>query len=460
MIRGAHFLDLPLDLYIAIFRHLDVQQLAALSRTCWVLHDLVSNTGWTTYTLAHPRPSLSLSTYIAHLPPQRHARFIHLTDREWSARTGIARPLTLGLYAVRDATPHMVVTPQRMVIAVANALHVYEFVGDKVRSRGEVKLHRNAGANEDVTGLGISGDSLIVGCANGKVLRVRLSEGEEPLKANVTAHYSHPPQHITSLSTSKWGSSAALALTATLGGTISLYHTKSPWVEPTRIVQEYPAAGTKQTRTWCSLIARSDSLAITGSTHISLHPILPSGLAPTSSSSTLPGPLKHSACYALSHGPNDHPELILSGWHDGLVRMYDLRSKDVPLTLRDPWSDSGVYCVGGGGGSGTHVVAGYSKHGMLAIFDIRSPSTAYTTYAPSSSLGPARPLNGFTQVSALHVEGSRIFGTTPHRAFVFDFGPDVTRDTYPFVNERRERMTDGGRGFMAQSYDHLVGLAR
>ncbi|KAG8749720.1 hypothetical protein FRC12_013264 [Ceratobasidium sp. 428] len=428
----------------------------------------VSSAGWATYIISRPRPSISLSNYLSSLTSFGHARFIHLTDLAWSFRDSIARPLSLNLYTVRDAIPQLVVTPNVLVIAVANALHVYDLVrgGLEVHWRGEVQLHRGS-AHDDITGLGAlpqpgGKEALFVSCANGKMLRVQLSQPGEPLRATVTAHYTHPPRHITSLSTSRWESKAALALTTAQGGLVSLHNTRSPWIEPTHVSPPTAAylPAVKQPRTWCSFIARSDSLAVTGSTHLSLHPILPSGLQQSSKPHIIPGPLKQSACYALSHPPNHHPDILLSGWHDGVVRMHDLRTEAIEMTLRDPWSDSGVYCVGAGGGSATQVIAGYSKHGMLAIFDIRSPSTAYTTYAPSPSLGPPRPHNGFTQVSALHVEASRIFGTTPHRPFVLDFGPDITESSYPFVKERPRRMTANGLGFSTQSYDHLLGLPR
>ncbi|QRW06660.1 hypothetical protein RhiLY_05659 [Ceratobasidium sp. AG-Ba] len=301
-------------------------------------------------------------------------------------------------------------------------------------------------------------EALFVGCANGQVLRVQLSRPDEALRATVTAHYTHPPQQgITSLATSRWKNKSALAITTAQGGVVSLYNTRSPWIEPTRFCPPIQRlSGTKQPRTWCSFISTSDTLAITGSTHLSLHPILSSGIQPPR---PIKGPLKQSSCYALSRSPDDHPDIVLSGWHDGVVRLHDLRTERVELSMRDPWTESGVYCVGAGG-SGVHVVAGYSKHGMLAIFDIRSPSMGYTIYAPSPSLGPPRPHNGFTQVSSLHVEASRIFGTTPHRPFVFDFGPDIARDTYPFVKEIPHRTTHDGLGFMTQSYGHLVGLPR
>lgn len=466
--RETYLLNLPVDIFIAILKHLDVNELAVLSRTCRALHDSVASIGWLTYTLSRPRPSISLSRHLGSLSLTQQARYIHLTDRGWSSQTSVARPLSLHQYAIRDAIPYLVATPSMLVIAVANALHVYDFLlgGLQVRFRGEVQLHRG-GAQDDITGLGVlnqpgpgGGEALIASCANGKVLRVRISPAGEPLRATVTGHYTHPARHITSLSTSRWESKAALALTTALGGLVSLYNTRSPWVEPTRADDSALIAvpGTKRPRIWCSLIAQSDSVAITGSTKLSLHPILSTGLG--AHATVLPGPARQSACYALAHPPGDQPNLVLSGWHDGKVRMYDLRTEAVEMVLRDPWSDSGVYCVGAGGGSAAHVVAGYSKHGMLAIFDIRSPSTAYTTYAPASSLGPPRPHNGFTQLSSLHVEGSRIFGTTPHRPFVFDFGPDTTQDTYPYVKEVARRLTPDGRGFETQSYDHLMGLAR
>ncbi|CAE6458570.1 unnamed protein product [Rhizoctonia solani] len=459
-------LDLPVDIFIVILKNLDARELAILARVCRLLHKLVASTGWETYILSRPRPSISLSQHLDTAPPFRKARYIHLVDRAWASHTSVIRPLSLNHYAVRDASPYLVATPSMLVIAVANALHVYSFLngGTDVRWRGSVPLHRGS-AHDDITGLGAlsqagpgTGECVVVTLANGKLLRVRLSPNGEPLEATITAHYPHPATHITSLSTSQWGSKAGLALTTALGGLVSLYTTRSPWIEPTRVETSTSATvpGRKQARIWCSLVAQSDTLAITGSTQLSLYPILPTGLR--TDGTTLAGPAKSSACYALAHPPGTTQDLVLSGWHDGVVRMYDLRTGAVELTMQDPWSDSAVYCVGAGGGSGMHVVAGYSNHGMIAIFDIRSPASGYTVYAPFSSLSPPRPRNGLTQVSSLHVEGARIFGTTPRLPFVLDFGPDVTQTTYPFVKEKPDRMTPDGRSFYyTMGYNHISG---
>ncbi|EUC63386.1 F-box protein [Rhizoctonia solani AG-3 Rhs1AP] len=462
--RHPLLLGLPIDIFIVIVKNLDARELAALSGVCRLLHGLVASTGWETYILSRPRPSISLSQHLDAITPLRKARYIHLVDRAWASRTSVVRPLALNYYAVRDASPYLVATRTMLIIGVANALQVCSFSdgGTDVRWRGSVPLHRG-GAHDDITGLGAlsqagRGECVVVSLANGKVLRVRLSPNDEPLHATVTAHYSHPPTHITSLSTSTRESKAGLALTTALGGLVSLYNTRSPWIEPTRLeaLKSAPAPGKKHSRIWCSLVAQSDSLAITGSTQLSLYPILPTGLG--AHGTTLSGPAKSSACYALAHPPGSSRDLILSGWHDGSVRMYDLRTGAVELTMQDPWSDSAVYSVGAGGGSGAHVVAGYSNHGMIAIFDIRSPTNGYTVYAPFSSLSPPRPRNGLTQVSSLHVEGARIFATTPHLPFVLDFGPDVTQNTYPFVKEKSDRMTPDGRSFYyTMGYNHPSG---
>ncbi|KDN43976.1 hypothetical protein RSAG8_05708, partial [Rhizoctonia solani AG-8 WAC10335] len=153
--RCALLLDLPVDILIVIIKNLDARELAALSRVCRLSHKLVASTGWETYILSRPRPSISLSQYLNAITPLRKARYVYLTDRSWASRTSVIRPLALNYYAVRDASPYLVATPSMLVIAVANALQVYSFLngGADVRWRGSVALHRG-GAHDDITGLG------------------------------------------------------------------------------------------------------------------------------------------------------------------------------------------------------------------------------------------------------------------------------------------------------------------
>ncbi|KAJ1303303.1 hypothetical protein OPQ81_011500 [Rhizoctonia solani] len=152
---SALLLDLPIDVFIVILKHLDARELAVLSRVCHLLRELVASTGWETFILSRPRRNISLSRYLEAIPPIRKARHIHLTDRAWASRTSVVRPLALGHYAIRDASPHLVATPSMLIIALANTLHVYSFLngGTDVRWRGHVALHRG-NAHDDITGLG------------------------------------------------------------------------------------------------------------------------------------------------------------------------------------------------------------------------------------------------------------------------------------------------------------------
>lgn len=140
--------------------------------------------------------------------------------------------------------------------------------------------------------------------------------------------------------------------------------------------------------------------------------------------------LPSSAVYGLAHAPHCAPwgassQVLISGWFDGEVRIYDLRSGDrfgwderslipkssttttsvvsaavssaastststplrsstpstpqthqVPLlkpslTLSDRWSDEPIYAVSAGGGNGACVAAGTGRHSVVAMFDVR-----------------------------------------------------------------------------------------
>ncbi|PPQ63627.1 hypothetical protein CVT24_004380 [Panaeolus cyanescens] len=133
-----------------------------------------------------------------------------------------------------------------------------------------------------------------------------------------------------------------------------------------------------------------------------------------------PPSLPSSAVYGLTHAPHCAPwgassQVLVSGWFDGEVRIYDLRNRDrygtttsynvsapssapaststnstplrsstpaqtrqiqVPLlkpslTLADKWSDEPIYAVSAGGGSGACVAAGTGRHSVVAMFDVR-----------------------------------------------------------------------------------------
>ena len=142
-----------------------------------------------------------------------------------------------------------------------------------------------------------------------------------------------------------------------------------------------------------------------------------------------------SAVYGLSRGPlnsplGSSPQILVSGWYDGCVRCYDLRSSSrgsqesisgkpstpAPLrpvlTLADPWSYEAIYSVSCGGGSASHIAAGTARHSVVSFWDVRSPKNGWSVHAPGNDPSP---------VYSVVLESSRFFGATESRPFVYDF---------------------------------------
>ena len=181
--------------------------------------------------------------------------------------------------------------------------------------------------------------------------------------------------------------------------------------------------------------------------------------------------LRPSAVYGITGSPDASPwggseQVIISGWYDSKVRVHDMRSSSrlnvseaaagsgndpAPLkpvmSFRDPWSYEPIYTVACGGGGASHIAAGSARHSVVAFWDARSPNEGWSVHAPGNDPSP---------VYAMALEGSRLFGATQSRPFVYDFGPGVTEDTYPPINRRDElvKTKDGGPGFYVTKYYH------
>ena len=140
-----------------------------------------------------------------------------------------------------------------------------------------------------------------------------------------------------------------------------------------------------------------------------------------------------SAVYGLSRGPlnspwGSSPQILVSGWFDGNVRCYDLRSSSrtkpisgepcIPaplrpvLSLADRWSNEPIYSVSCGGGSASYIAAGTARHSVVSFWDVRSPKNGWSVHAPGNDPSP---------VYSVVLESSRFFGATQSRPFVYDF---------------------------------------
>jgi WD40 repeat protein len=185
----------------------------------------------------------------------------------------------------------------------------------------------------------------------------------------------------------------------------------------------YAAFGTSSTNPLRVYSITNDELSRTPSAilHTNIHSDLP-----------LPTPVSN-AVYGISRAPlaspwGASPQILVSGWFDGLVRCHDLRSSsrvmaavgspDGPaplrpvLTMKDPLQLESIYSVSCGGGSSSHVAAGSARHSVVSFWDIRSSKTGWSVHAPGNDRSP---------VYSVVLESSRLYGATQSRPFVYDF---------------------------------------
>lgn len=202
------------------------------------------------------------------------------------------------------------------------------------------------------------------------------------------------------------------------------------------------------TRSWIAHLCLQSStpyaaFGIASSTPLVVHSITDSQLSPrpfavlhtSKDIETDADKLHFSAVYGLSRGPlnspwGSSPQILVSGWFDGYVRCYDLRSSSrsspepisgklsapAPLcpvlSLADRCSYEPIYSVSCGGGSASYIAAGTARHSVVSFWDVRSPKNGWSVHAPGNDPSP---------VYSVALESSRFFGVTQSRPFVYDF---------------------------------------
>jgi hypothetical protein len=209
-------------------------------------------------------------------------------------------------------------------------------------------------------------------------------------------------------------------------------------------------------RSWTSHLSLASSpyaaFGTCSSTPLTVHAILdgghlsshPTAILHTASDQSPPEEFSVSAVYGLSQAPlnspwGSSPQILVSGWYDGQVRIYDLRSSASSslfrpllssttttdpatrssiavhrpvLSLVDRWCYEPIYAVAAGGGSAAHIAAGIARHSVVSFWDVRQPSYGWSVHAPGNDSSP---------VYSVILESSRFFGVTQSRPFVYDF---------------------------------------
>lgn len=448
--------SLPEDILILVLELLGVNDLVALSLACRTMHTIVTTFGWQGYLRTHPRPSCSLAKARFLWSPQIRALYDIWTDSAWDRSEFIARPLSRTWKG--KLQPVMAISPSRLIVGAGSNLYSYAFnashnaaspsvISEGVISLGPIDSARN------ITDLSFIDDggfdrTLHVAFQDGAIERVLLTQATSDLVNPLSVIQNNITPMPNGDFVESLSSEANLILTLSTTGYARLADHRLEHTDSGSSIIELNA------RSWISHLCLQSStpyaaFGTVSSTPLNVHSITDSQLSPRpfavlhlEPATDIP---QFSAVYGLSRGPlnspwGSSPQILVSGWFDGHVRCYDLRSSSrsssestsgkpstpVPLrpvlSLADRWSYEPIYSVSCGGGSASYVAAGTARHSVVSFWDVRSPKNGWSVHAPGNDPSP---------VYSVVLESSRFFGVTQSRPFVYDFGPGVTMDTYP-----------------------------
>lgn len=494
------------DVLMLIIELLDVQDLLRLAATCRLFNILVCfqsalllvsslicssqvrDFGCSIFLKNNQRHSLTLHPPRSRWSPLAQVRYNTLADRAWSRANFIARPLSRPWHG--NLRPAIALSVSALLVAAGSVLYSYAVQDTSDASPSRIVFERSfaftlgrGAAQPDITSIAFlpgQDRTVFLGFEDGSIEQFCLPPCHES-HINISRPSQDAIQHH--------GANVVESISCTSHTLLSL----SQWgsVSLTNLVSDSPSSTSISlgARSWASHLCMSSPLsyAVFGTTSpapLSLHYITPDGFSPTPSIALQSPKNRPSPVYDITCAPPSSPlgpseQIIVSGWYDGSVRIYDLRvahhsqrltnpssastSTSLPtllpiLTLKDPWLPEPIYAVSCGGGSASFVTAGMARHSIVAFWDVRQPSQGWSVHAPGNDSSP---------VYSIVLESSRLFGATQSRPFVYDFGPGVTKDTYPAIaptplnpvarrrnTEDSLRLEGNGIGYHAAKYSH------
>ena len=437
--------------------------------------------GWKDFVRAGYRHTASVQEKWSVLSWKERARDTELINQAWSSHKFTAK--TLNHPWPQKFNSVLALSPTRLIVAAGNAITSYRFgynakSGSSIVAQEGVYTIFPSASGFDITGIeflpdGGKNETLLVSNHSGGLVRVQLPRaareaigddaygyrdgrfgrrGPPPLQAKITAQYTIASKTIRVL---KVAGATGVALST--DGMASILNTASPWIAPTTSIIGQKA--------WAAHVETSSSspyIAIGTNEHVLVHSFVDGSMS-EQPCAILGGPGRPTPVYCVgAFIPGGNPNIVASGWYDGKVRVYDLRSSQRTwlsestttlnkrtalspvITLSDPWrsfdpiyslaargmmEDENQRSVGGGMPHQYHyLAAGSAFHSVVCLWDIRNPSRSWSVYSPGGDSSP---------VYSLKAEGSRVWGATQWRAFVLDFAPDAPKTSFPLVQDSR-----------------------
>lgn len=438
---------LPSDILALIIAELDARSLARLQSCSSTLSSVAQTHGWPALDRLHRANAASLRPATTAWTPKQHVRFGLAVDKAWNEMD--AAFIQLGPTWQRRCLPVLDLdeTNERLLVGVGPDLQAVGFDG---RSRGEVTRTMRMGraATDDLTGvMAVPGTcDVVIGSLSGTLRRVRMEQDE----TRSIATYASPTmggnakmaiealsatsELIATASTARLGarrgaSSGEAGAENTRGtGTVSLYALKSPWQAPYSL--------SVSTKPWSVHILSNTTLAVghSGHTPLSTFALRPSGIDELSRRDYTGPPFK-SAVYAFAPYPAFSPrdDLILTGWYDGVVRLYDIRqsTSTAAIELGDAWSADAVYSLASSPSLSHQVTVGTARHSSIKLGDLRRPVSADTASGYAGLHTTIYAAADQSPIYSVACDGkARVFGVTERRAFMLDFKPGAVEDRW------------------------------
>ena len=400
----------------------------------------VDDYGWSGYLQANPRPSHSLTNTRASWSLRTCAYYDARTDVAWTYPKFIARPLSDPWN--EKLLPALAINPSRLVVAAGGTIYSYKFTvapreqeSPPVTVEGHCRPSPLSSHRHDITAITFVDDNdldhtLYIGYQDGSLERATIIEPSRNRKSPFLLDRHKvdlPPGYLVrSLS-----SSGNCLLSLTASGQATLSSTDLALVSSSSIQLNICS--------WTSHLCLNApcpyaAFGMSSAAPLTVHAISQDGLRAQPTAILQPKkPTAFNAVYGLAQAPTSSPwgsspQILVSGWFDGSVRCFDLRSSTrssvtdqatsgcaplrPALSLSDPLSDETIYSVSCGGGFSSHIAAGAAHHGVVSFWDVRALKKGWSVHAPGNDPSP---------VYSIKLESSRLFGVTQSRPFVYDF---------------------------------------
>ncbi|KAF7346488.1 F-box domain-containing protein [Mycena sanguinolenta] len=439
---------LPTDILILILHELLLVDLSALSLTSRFFHALVNEFGWAGYQRKNPRPSMSLLKSRAAWSAMDSVKYDVLADRSWSQNDFVARPLASPWSGKEQ--PILAISPSRLIVGAGNVIYSYTF---GLSTNGEappivmegscalITLHDRRSCITALTFIPDGGldQTLCVGFQDGSFERILISSRSKH-QTNTTLHVHRQAAHPLRLPDKDFLESLSSSRTSLLSlsgsGQATFSDIETPTLTSTIVLG---------VRSWASRLCMESTSPYAAfgtslrATPLTIHSITSDALSQFPSAilgQAQPG--RRGSAY--QDGTMEQSLSTISALPLGVAPPttgYRPLLRPV-LTLDNSWSMEPIYSVSSGGGSGSYVAAGWARHSLVSMWDVRSPIGGLSVHAP---------LNDPSPVYSLILESSRLFGVTQSRPFVLDFGPGVLESTYPAL----EPSTRGFPGVTAEN---------